>query len=125
EALHAAAVGRPGSRTWNPPAQAATIICLIKAGADANAVDKRGVSPLHRAVRTRCATAVRTLLEYGADPVLQNKSGSTPMLLATQNTGRGGTGSPEAKSQQQEILRLLEQHASVLKQRDRVPQARG
>src|SRR5438477_4522148 len=36
EALHAAAVGRPGSRTWNPPAQAATIICLIKAGADAN-----------------------------------------------------------------------------------------
>src|ERR1700730_645809 len=26
--LHAAAVGRPGSRTWNPPAQAATSICL-------------------------------------------------------------------------------------------------
>jgi Ankyrin repeats (many copies) len=68
EALHAAAVGRPGSRTWNPPAQAATIICLIESGADPNALDKLGVSPLHRAVRTRCATAVRTLLEYGADP---------------------------------------------------------
>ena len=114
QALHAAAVGSPGSRTWNPPAQAATIICLIEAGADPNAIDKRGVSPLHRAVRTRCATAVRTLLEYGADPVLQNKSGSTPMLLAIQNTGRGGSGSPEAKSQQQEIVRLLEQRTSAL-----------
>jgi ankyrin repeat protein len=113
EALHAAAVGRPGSRMWDPPAQAATIICLIDAGADPNTADKRGVTPLHRAVRTRCALAVRTLLEYGADPVLRNKSGSTPMLLAIHNTGRGGAGSPEAKSQQQEILRLLEQRASA------------
>jgi Ankyrin repeats (many copies) len=106
--LHAAAVGLPGSRTWNPSAQAATIVCLIEAGADPNAIDKRGVTPLHRAVRTRCAAAVRTLLECGADPARKNKSGSTPMLLAIQNTGRGGTGSLDAKSQQQEILRLLE-----------------
>jgi hypothetical protein len=33
--------------------------------------------------------------------------GSTPILLATQNTGRGGTGSVAAKVQQAEILRLL------------------
>ena len=108
EPLHAASVGIPGSRRWNPSAQAATIICLTEAGADPNAAGKSGVSPLHRAVRTRCAAAVRTLLEHGADPARKNKSGSTPMLLAIQNTGRGGTGSPEAKSQQQEILRLLE-----------------
>ena len=108
EPLHAAAVGVPGSRAWNPSAQAATILCLIQAGADPDTADRRGVSPLHRAVRTRCAAAVRTLLECGADPARKNKSGSTPMLLATQNTGRGGTGSPEAKSQQQEILRLLQ-----------------
>jgi len=113
EALHAAAVGRPGSRTWNPPAQAGTIICLIDAGADPNAIDKGGASPLHRAVRTRCAAAVRTLLEYGADSLFPNKSGSTPMLLAIHNTGRGGTGSPEAKAQQQEILLLLEQRAEM------------
>jgi len=106
--LHAAAVGLPGSAAWNSSAQAATIACIIEAGADPNAIDKRGVSPLHKAVRTRCAVAVRTLLEYGADPARKNKSGSTPMLLAIQNTGRGGTGTPEAKSQQQEILRLLE-----------------
>jgi ankyrin repeat protein len=106
--IHAAAVGGPGSHSWNPAAQAATIVCLIKAGADPNATDKRGVIPLHRAVRTRCAAAVRTLLENGADPTRRNSSGSTPMLLATMTTGRSGSGSPEAKSQQQEILRLLE-----------------
>jgi hypothetical protein len=111
EPLHSAAVGNPGSSTWNPPAQAATITCLIQADADPNAITKSGITPLHRAVRTRCAAAVRTLLKCGADPSRKNKSGSTPMLLAIQNTGRGGTGSPEAKAQQQEILRLLKRHA--------------
>ena len=108
EPLHAAAVGLPGSPRWNPSAQAATIVCIVEAGGEPNAIDKRGVSPLHRAVRTRCAVAVRTLLECGADPARKNKNGSTPMLLAIQNTGRSGSGSAEAKSQQQEILRLLE-----------------
>src|SRR5258706_5548469 len=108
EPLHAAAVGLPGSPRWDPSAQAATIVCIVEAGGEPNAIDKRGVSPLHRAVRTRCAVAVRTLLECGADPARKNKNGSTPMLLAIQNTGRSGSGSPEAKSQQQQILRLLE-----------------
>src|SRR4051812_10124630 len=49
EALHAAAVGQPGSGMWNPPAQAATIVCLIEAGADPDTLNKTGVSPLHRA----------------------------------------------------------------------------
>jgi ankyrin repeat protein len=109
EALHAASVGSPGSPQWNPPSQAATIILLIEAGADPNVLDQSGVSPLHKAIRTRCAEAVRTLLACGADPVRPNKSGSTPMLLATLNTGRGGSGSPEAKAQQQEIALMLEQ----------------
>ena len=99
EPLHYAVDGMPGSRTWNPPAQAATVARLIEAGADPNAADKSGVTPLHRAVRTRCAAAVKALLEAGADPRRKNNSGSTPMLLATQNTGRGGSGSPEAKAQ--------------------------
>jgi len=109
QALHAAAVGSPGSEMWNPPAQGATIVCLIEAGANPNAIDMDGVSALHRAVRTRSAEAVRTLLTHGADPALKNKSGSAPMVLAIHNTGRGGTGSPEAKAQQQEIIRILEQ----------------
>jgi hypothetical protein len=98
--LHYAADGMPGSRAWNPAAQAATVACLIDAGADPNALDKGGASPLHRAVRTRCAAAVEALLEGGSDPRRKNQNGSTPMLLATQNTGRGGSGSREAKAEQ-------------------------
>ncbi len=106
--LQAAAAGRPGCSHWDPEAQAATIVALVEAGADPNGTDKRGVGPLHVAVRTRRAAAVRALLERGADPTRPNGNGSSPMLLATQNTGRGGTGSPEAKAEQQKIIRLLD-----------------
>jgi ankyrin repeat protein len=111
EPLHSAAVGNPNSSGWNPAAQSATIVRIVEAGADPNAMDKSGVTPLHRAVRSRCAEAVRTLLECGAEPGRKSKSGSTPAFLATQNSGRSGSGSPEAKSQLKAILRLLEQHA--------------
>jgi hypothetical protein len=107
EPLHYAADGAPSFRHWNPKAQAATIACLIHAGANPNALDKSRVAPLHRAVRTRCMAAVKALLEGGADVRARNKSGSTPMLLASRNTGRGGTGTREAKAQQAEIVRLL------------------
>jgi ankyrin repeat protein len=91
----------------NPAAQGATIRLLIKAGADPNATNKRGVAALHVAVRTRSAPAVRTLIECGADPKRPNGNGSTPMLLATLNTGKSGSGSAKAKAQQAEILALL------------------
>jgi len=107
EPLHAAAFGIPGSSRWNPAAQAATIVRLMEAGADPNAQNMDGATPLHRAVRTRCAGAVRVLLDHGADPAIRNKNGSTAMQLALRTTGRGGSGSPEAKVQQQEILRIL------------------
>jgi Ankyrin repeats (many copies) len=108
EPLHAAAFGIPGSPGWDPLAQAGTIVCLIEAGADPDAQNMDGATPLHRAVRTRCAGAVRALLDHGADPAIRNKNGSTAMQLALRTTGRGGSGSPEAKAQQQEILLLLQ-----------------
>jgi ankyrin repeat protein len=108
EPLHAAAFGSPGSPRWNPAAQAATIVCLIEAGADPNARNMDGATPLHRAVRTRCAGAVRALLDHGANPAILNKNGSTALKLASFTTGRPGSGSPEAKAQQQEILLLLQ-----------------
>jgi len=111
--LHYAVDGVPGSRAWNPVAQAETVTCLIMAGADPNASDKSGVSPLHRAVRTRCASAVRALLDGGADVRRTNRRGSTPMQLATRTTGRGGTGSAESKEQQEEIVHLLERSLSI------------
>jgi len=113
EPLHYAADGLPGSPWWNPTAQAATVACLIGAGADPNAVDKSGVTPLHRAVRTRCTGAVRALLKGGADARRTNKNGSTPMQLATMTTGRGGSGSPQSKAEEVKIARLLEQHGAT------------
>lgn len=108
EPLHYAADGVPDSPAWNPEAQAAVIAFLIDAGADPNAIDKSGVAPLHRAIRTRCSAAVRALLGNGADAHLTNKAGSTPLRLATHNTGRGGSGSAMAREQQKQIIELLD-----------------
>ncbi len=110
--LHYAADGLPGSLHWRPADQAETIACLIASGADPNAVDRRWVTPLHRAVRTRCAEGVNALLRSGANPLQKNKQGSTPMMLATQQTGRGGSGSADAKAQQAEIVLLLERYGA-------------
>jgi ankyrin repeat protein len=97
-----------------PAAQAETIAYLLSIGADPNALDKSGVAPLHRAVRTRSLSAVRALLDGGADPVALNRSGSTPLHLALQDTGRGGSGSPEARQQQAVIVSLLLEHGASL-----------
>ncbi len=105
--LHYAADGYMNGPDWNPKKQVRTIQCLLDAGAKINAQDKNGASPLHRAVRTRCADAVKYLLARGSDAKLKNKPGSTPFHLAVQNTGRGGSGSEVAKAAQQQIIQEL------------------
>ena len=119
EPLHYASDGGPGLNSWDPKAQAEMISFLIQAGANPNALDKSGVAPIHRAVRQRCATAVNALLDNGAQVRLKNKRGSTPLHLAVQNTGRGGSGSPEAKSHQQEIIQTLLKRGATPRDRDR------
>ena len=103
EPLHYAADG--GRR--EPRAQAGVIEYLISMGAEPNAVDKTGVAPLHRAVRTRSLAAVRALLDGGADARKRNQSGSTPLHLAVQPTGASGSGSDQARRQQAQIIGLL------------------
>jgi ankyrin repeat protein len=108
EPLHAAVIGVPGSPSWNPIRQREVVLYLLEAGADPNAIAAGGVTPLHRAVRNRCSAAVEALLHAGADPHIQNDGGSTASDLANWTTGRGGSGSAEAKSEQRIIRTLLE-----------------
>jgi len=102
--LHYAADGYMNGPAWNAKRQVMTIECLLGAGAEINAQDKNGASPLHRAVRTRCAAAAKCLLEEGSDATLKNKSGSTAFHLAVQDTGRGGTGAAAARAAQRQII---------------------
>src|SRR3989454_9031685 len=102
--LHYAADGYINGPDWNAKRQVKTIQCLLEAGAEISAQDKNGASPLHRAVRTRCAAAVKCLLKGGGDATLKNKSGSTPFHLAVQDTGHGGTGAEAARAAQRQII---------------------
>jgi Ankyrin repeats (many copies)/Ankyrin repeats (3 copies) len=105
--LHYAADGCLDNPAWNAKRQVEAIRCLLRAGADINAQDKNGATPLHRAVRTRSAAAVRCLLAAGCDFSVKNNSGSTPFHLAVQTTGRGGTGSENARLAQRQIIEGL------------------
>jgi len=105
--LHYAADGYLESASWDAKRQVRTIELLLKSGSDIHARDKNGATPLHRAVRTRCAAAVVCLLNAGSDATLQNKPGSTPFHLAVQNTGRGGSGAGKALLAQREIIQAF------------------
>jgi hypothetical protein len=103
--LHYAADGFITGPAWDPERQVETLRCLVKHDANIHAQDMNGATPLHRAVRTRCAAAVKFLLDAGSDPTFKNKPGSTPFHLAVQNTGRGGSGEPAAIDAQREIVK--------------------
>lgn len=102
--LHYAVDGFITGPAWDAKRQVQTIQLLLRKGADLHRQDKNGATPLHRAVRTRCAAAVEALLRAGSDPALKNKPGSTPFHLAVQNTGRGGSGAEVAVTAQREII---------------------
>ena len=104
--LHYAVDGTPRS-VQEQDAQRQTVSVLIELGADPNVTDKNGTTPLLRAIRNRNAEAVEVLLDRGANPRAKNKRGSTAVQLASWTTGKSGSGSPYAKAQQQQIIRLL------------------
>jgi len=103
--LHYAADGFITGPVWDEQKQVETLRCLLEGGANIHLQDMNGATPLHRAVRTRCAAAVRFLLKSGSDPQMRNRPGSTAFHLAVQNTGRGGSGESAAISAQREIIK--------------------
>jgi ankyrin repeat protein len=111
--LHYAVDVGPNGPRWDPAAQSDTIGRLLDAGADPDATDKSGTTPLHRAIRNRCAAAVELLLARGADALRPNGRGSTAWQLANWTTGKSGSGSAAAREQQVEILRVLEEYGAV------------
>lgn len=121
EPLHYAADGRPNVDHSKSNPQSQMVSYLIDAGAEPGALDKSGVAPLHRAVRSRCFGAASALLDRGADPFQMNKSGSTPLHLAVQNTGKSNSGSEAAKEEQRRIIVLLMEHGA----RPSDPDAKG
>jgi ankyrin repeat protein len=55
---------------------------LLEIGADPNAVNGAGRTPLHAAARGGFTRAIELLLAHGADPLMLDAGGSTPLALA-------------------------------------------
>jgi hypothetical protein len=61
---------------------AARVKELLRKGANANARDKSGWTPLHWAASYGRVDVARLLLEHGADPGIRDKDGRTPLDIA-------------------------------------------
>ncbi|MCA9055304.1 MAG: ankyrin repeat domain-containing protein [Planctomycetaceae bacterium] len=84
--------------------QRTRMMALLTAGTNVDATDKNGVTALHHAVRFRNPTAVRTLIEFGADVNLPcRRSGSTPLHRAVTSTG-----APGAAGRDDEVRQIVE-----------------
>ncbi|KAH8584920.1 acyl-binding protein [Cryptosporidium sp. chipmunk genotype I] len=57
-------------------------LLLLKSGANPNAKDNFGDSPLHIAVISEQESCIKILLEYGADVTLTNDDGLTPIQVS-------------------------------------------
>jgi len=62
---------------------------LIMRGADIEALDTYGMTPLHRMASNNLEVGARELLEAGADPENRGKCGVTPAEMARNSRGQG------------------------------------
>jgi ankyrin repeat protein len=87
------------ARNTDPESRAIRI--LVKHGAKINAQDHLGSTPLHAAIDRTLPTAAMTLLDLGADPMIRDREGRTPLQLVRESVALY-PGMPE-------VVRRLEQ----------------
>jgi len=77
--------GQDAFRSVHEAANAGNVAAIkqfIEKGADLNAPDSYGYTPLKRAIQSYNADAVKALLEGGANPNTKDADSSTPLMLA-------------------------------------------
>jgi ankyrin repeat protein len=84
---------------------------LLEHGADANGLDFKDQTPLHRASEFGCVGAARVLLEHGADANARDTNHATPLHLASLSKHSGG-------EHRFDVVRLLLQYGSDIDARD-------
>lgn len=78
---------------------------LINHGADINAKNERGETPLHLATRYCFNKIVKLLLENGADPNIKDNEGKTPLDLAREMEN-------DPRARVRAVVRMIEEFAN-------------
>ena len=85
---------------------------LITEGADVNAKNKAGITPLHGAVQTGNKEIAELLIDKGANVNVKEMDGGTPLdlILETNNGSLFFFDTPNTKASKKEIADLLRKH---------------
>ncbi|MGB1014072.1 MAG: ankyrin repeat domain-containing protein, partial [Nannocystaceae bacterium] len=78
-----AKLGEPHDTYEEPAGEPKAVLVLLDAGANIDAVDKKGNTPLHEAAALRATKAGEALLARGANPSVKNQLGETAQKLAS------------------------------------------
>jgi hypothetical protein len=91
-------IGEPHDTVFVDPGPAIGIKLLLDAGANINAVDDEGNTPLHEAALVGSVRGAEILVARGAKLNVKNKAGETPMSIAKESEHRRG------------VLKILKKH---------------